>query len=189
MTSGTTSVIGLDLGEFVADAVSCGYIQNSWYLINVEAGFELWQGGAGLATNSFSFSFNVSATSETSAQCDSRRQVRVRPWQCRFRQPEAGIRIRARCRIRSVGAREPAVHHVRVPASPVSRTRTAHQPDLSRLSVRTRRVPRQQPAPPWQRRYPAPPERWPLRGSRPHPGRRHRLSSVRHRPDRSRTAR
>ena len=30
-----------------------GYIQKSWYLIDVEAGFELWQGGAGLATNSF----------------------------------------------------------------------------------------------------------------------------------------
>src|SRR5216684_4468281 len=39
-----------------ATAVSRGYVQNSWYLIDVEAGFELWQGGAGLATNSFSVS-------------------------------------------------------------------------------------------------------------------------------------
>jgi len=38
----------------VADAVSRGYIASSWYLISVEAGFELWHGGAGLATNSFS---------------------------------------------------------------------------------------------------------------------------------------
>jgi cellulose 1,4-beta-cellobiosidase len=38
----------------VADAVKRGYISNSWYLIDVEAGFELWQGGAGLATKSFS---------------------------------------------------------------------------------------------------------------------------------------
>ncbi|WP_217919750.1 cellulose binding domain-containing protein [Actinomadura sp. BRA 177] len=52
-TSGTTSVSGLDLAAFTRDAVSRGYIQNAWYLIGVEAGFELWQGGAGLATNSF----------------------------------------------------------------------------------------------------------------------------------------
>lgn len=54
MTSGTTSVGNLDLQPLVADAVSRGYIQDSWYLIDVEAGFEIWQGGAGLATDSFS---------------------------------------------------------------------------------------------------------------------------------------
>jgi hypothetical protein len=53
MVSGTTSVQDLDIGKFVADAMRRGYIQKSWYLIDVEAGFELWQGGAGLATNSF----------------------------------------------------------------------------------------------------------------------------------------
>jgi hypothetical protein len=53
MTSGATSVSGLDIGQIAADAVSRGYIQPAWYLIDVEAGFELWQGGAGLATNSF----------------------------------------------------------------------------------------------------------------------------------------
>jgi cellulose 1,4-beta-cellobiosidase len=54
MTTGTTSVSHLDLRALVADAVSRGYIGNSWYLIGVEAGFELWRGGAGLATDSFS---------------------------------------------------------------------------------------------------------------------------------------
>ncbi len=54
MTSGTTSVSNLDLQPLIADAVSRGYIKPSWYLIDVEAGFELWQGGAGLATKSFS---------------------------------------------------------------------------------------------------------------------------------------
>ena len=54
MTTGTTSVRHLDLQALVADAVSRGYIGSSWYLIGVEAGFELWHGGAGLATNSFS---------------------------------------------------------------------------------------------------------------------------------------
>ena len=58
MASGTTSVSGLDIGQIAADAVSRGYIQKSWYLIDVEAGFELWQGGAGLATNSFAVNVN-----------------------------------------------------------------------------------------------------------------------------------
>jgi Glycosyl hydrolase family 12 len=53
MTSGTTSVSNLDLQPVIADAVKRGYISPSWYLIDVEAGFEMWQGGAGLATNSF----------------------------------------------------------------------------------------------------------------------------------------
>jgi cellulose 1,4-beta-cellobiosidase len=61
MTTGTTSVSGLDLAPLVADAVSRGYTQTSWYLIDMEAGFELWQGGAGLATNSFSVDINGAA--------------------------------------------------------------------------------------------------------------------------------
>src|SRR5690242_11029507 len=63
MTSPATSVSGLDIGQLVADAVSRGYIQPSWYLIDVEAGFELWQGGAGLATTSFSVSTGGSSPS------------------------------------------------------------------------------------------------------------------------------
>ena len=54
MTTPTTSVSNLDLAPLVQDAISRGYIQPSWWLIDIEAGFELWQGGAGLATNSFS---------------------------------------------------------------------------------------------------------------------------------------
>ena len=53
MVTGTTSVRDLDIGQFAADALRRGYIQKSWYLADVEAGFELWQGGAGLATDSF----------------------------------------------------------------------------------------------------------------------------------------
>jgi len=51
--SGTTSVRDLDIGQFTADAIRRGWIQKSWYLIDVEAGFEIWQGGTGLATNGF----------------------------------------------------------------------------------------------------------------------------------------
>jgi len=60
MTAGTTSVRNLDLQAVVADAVKRGYVSKSWYLIDVEAGFEVWQGGAGLATNSFSVTAKAS---------------------------------------------------------------------------------------------------------------------------------
>jgi Glycosyl hydrolase family 12 len=53
MTTPATSIRNLDLKRLIADAVSRGYISTSWYLIDVEAGFELWHGGAGLATDSF----------------------------------------------------------------------------------------------------------------------------------------
>jgi Glycosyl hydrolase family 12 len=58
MATPTTSVRDLDVGALAADAVRRGYIRTSWYLIDVEAGFELWQGGAGLATGSFSVHLN-----------------------------------------------------------------------------------------------------------------------------------
>jgi cellulose 1,4-beta-cellobiosidase len=58
MTSPATSVSNLDIGTLAQDSVSRGYTKSSWYLIDVEAGFELWQGGAGLATSSFSVNVN-----------------------------------------------------------------------------------------------------------------------------------
>jgi hypothetical protein len=56
MTSGTTSVSNLDVGTLAQDAVSRGHLSRSCHLIDVEAGFEPWRGGRGLATNSFSVS-------------------------------------------------------------------------------------------------------------------------------------
>jgi Glycosyl hydrolase family 12 len=45
----------LDLGDFIKDAVNRGYIPSrSWYLMDIEAGFEIWQGGQGLQANSLS---------------------------------------------------------------------------------------------------------------------------------------
>jgi cellulose 1,4-beta-cellobiosidase len=63
MTSGTTSVSNLDIGALTQDMVNRGYTKSSWYLIDVEAGFELWQGGAGLASNSFAVNIAGGATS------------------------------------------------------------------------------------------------------------------------------
>jgi len=61
MTSPATSVSNLDIGTLAQNSVSRGYTGSSWYLIDVEAGFELWQGGAGLKTNSFSVDINGAA--------------------------------------------------------------------------------------------------------------------------------
>jgi chitodextrinase len=54
LNPGATSVSNLDLKAIFQDAQARGSINPSHYLLDVEAGFEIWQGGQGLATNSFS---------------------------------------------------------------------------------------------------------------------------------------
>jgi hypothetical protein len=49
-----SSVSSLDIGQVVQDAARRGYTSALWYLVDVEAGFEIWQGGAGLAVTGFS---------------------------------------------------------------------------------------------------------------------------------------
>ena len=53
---GVTALSNLDVKALIADAVSRGSLNSAHWLIDAEAGFEIWQGGQGLATNSFSFS-------------------------------------------------------------------------------------------------------------------------------------
>ncbi|MQA85686.1 MAG: glycoside hydrolase [Streptosporangiales bacterium] len=54
-----------DLNEFIVDATGRGAVQPSWYLATVEAGFEIWAAGTGLATNSFSFTGSAVGDPET----------------------------------------------------------------------------------------------------------------------------
>lgn len=54
MTSAHTDVTNLDLLPLFEDGGNRGYLDPSWYLIAVEAGFEIWQGGEGLAVRDFS---------------------------------------------------------------------------------------------------------------------------------------
>ena len=54
--SPVTSVTNLNLLPFFSDAVSRGSLQPSWWLIDVEYGFEIWTGGEGLGVSGFSVS-------------------------------------------------------------------------------------------------------------------------------------
>ena len=55
LTAAVSSVTNRDLGPIVYDALNTRhYVQSNWYLIDIEAGFEIWQGGNGLRVNSFS---------------------------------------------------------------------------------------------------------------------------------------
>jgi hypothetical protein len=55
-TSNHESVSDLDIKAFLDDSVTRGWIKNDWYLIALDAGFELWRGGAGMSSDAFSFS-------------------------------------------------------------------------------------------------------------------------------------
>lgn len=52
-TSATTS-LNFTIESFYSDMVSRGYGQRNWYMTSIQAGFEPWIGGAGLAVNTFS---------------------------------------------------------------------------------------------------------------------------------------
>ncbi|HEX6358383.1 GH12 family glycosyl hydrolase domain-containing protein [Actinophytocola sp.] len=52
-TSATPS-LDYSVNEFYSDAVNRGHAQRNWYLTSIQAGFEPWIGGAGLAVNAFS---------------------------------------------------------------------------------------------------------------------------------------
>ncbi len=56
LQGGATSVSNLDIKAIIDDAAARGSLNRNHYLIDAEVGFEIWQGGQGLATNSFSFS-------------------------------------------------------------------------------------------------------------------------------------
>jgi cellulose 1,4-beta-cellobiosidase len=58
-TTGTTSVSNLNLLSFFSDAVFRGVIHPDWYLMSIEAGFEIWQGGTGLQSSSYSVMVNA----------------------------------------------------------------------------------------------------------------------------------
>lgn len=52
--------VNLDLKDFIDDSLARGYLQNAWYLDNMEAGFELVQSGQGLTSKSFAALVNDS---------------------------------------------------------------------------------------------------------------------------------
>ncbi len=57
-------VTSFDLKDFIDDAVSRGYMESSWYLDSMEAGFEIIQDGTGLTNRSFSASVTRRDSSE-----------------------------------------------------------------------------------------------------------------------------
>jgi len=57
--------VNINLTEFIHDAMSRGYLDPSWYLHDIEAGFEIWSGGEGLVVESFSAEVSAISPSST----------------------------------------------------------------------------------------------------------------------------
>jgi hypothetical protein len=55
-SSPVTAVTNLNLMPFFQDAVSRRSLDPSWWVIDIEFGFEIWTGGQGLAVSDFSVS-------------------------------------------------------------------------------------------------------------------------------------
>jgi hypothetical protein len=56
LNPGSTSFGNLNVLALIQDAISRGSVNSAHYLIDAEAGFEIWRGGQGLGVNSYSFS-------------------------------------------------------------------------------------------------------------------------------------
>jgi hypothetical protein len=65
LNPGTTSFTNLNVLAIIQDAVTRGYINSAHYLIDAEAGNEIWTGGQGLGTTSFAFSASSGGTVAT----------------------------------------------------------------------------------------------------------------------------
>ncbi|MYQ80456.1 hypothetical protein GTW64_25400 [Streptomyces sp. SID4923] len=55
LQGGATELTGFDVKSLIDDGVGRGQIDPAHYLIDAEAGFEIWQGGQGLGMKEFSF--------------------------------------------------------------------------------------------------------------------------------------
>ncbi len=63
-----TSSMNFPVSTFFNDAVSRGFAQRAWYLTSIQAGFEPWQGGVGLAVNNFSVTTSGGGGTTTTTQ-------------------------------------------------------------------------------------------------------------------------
>ncbi|MBG6054989.1 hypothetical protein IWX81_001400 [Salinibacterium sp. CAN_S4] len=74
----TNDMTNFSVKAFVDDAVTRGQIDRSWYMTSVQAGFEPWVGGTGLAVTDFAFAAGGSGTgggTGGSAPCTARYKV------------------------------------------------------------------------------------------------------------------
>jgi len=71
--------VNFDLNYFFKDAVSRGYLENAWYLIDIEAGTEIFTPGSNFTTNSFcalaSTSAPLAAPTGLTAGADSSSEI------------------------------------------------------------------------------------------------------------------
>jgi chitodextrinase len=66
LNPGATSLSNLDTKAMIDDSVARGSLNPAHYLLDAEAGFEIWQGGQGLATSNFSFTATAGGGGDTS---------------------------------------------------------------------------------------------------------------------------
>jgi Glycosyl hydrolase family 12 len=57
-TESATTVLDLPITDFVQDGIRQGVVQPSWFLTNIQAGFEPWIGGDGLVTTAYALTRN-----------------------------------------------------------------------------------------------------------------------------------
>ena len=57
-----TRSIDLVFSDFTSDAIARGYMEEAWYLTNIQAGFEVWRDVVGLSVDDFRYAVDLEAT-------------------------------------------------------------------------------------------------------------------------------
>jgi len=73
-----------DVMDFAQQAVSRGLAQSSWYLTSIQAGFEPWQNGTGLAVTSFSSTVNTGSSGDPGGSTACKVAYATNVWQGGF---------------------------------------------------------------------------------------------------------
>lgn len=68
LQGGATELADFDVKDLIDDGVGRGSINPAHYLIDAEAGFEIWQGGQGLGMNGFAFEASTESGGGTDTQ-------------------------------------------------------------------------------------------------------------------------
>ncbi|WP_431040539.1 GH12 family glycosyl hydrolase domain-containing protein [Streptomyces sp. P1-3] len=63
----------VNIKDFTDDSMARGYLQSSWYMTSVQAGFEPWVGGPGLGVKNFSYTPDGSASADGAINAGSGR--------------------------------------------------------------------------------------------------------------------
>jgi hypothetical protein len=64
LKEGSDATLKIDVGKIMDDSIKRGFFPENWYLVDIEAGFEVWDGSNNLVAKHFDVTYNKDATAK-----------------------------------------------------------------------------------------------------------------------------